>query len=229
MKLKVSNDSKVGSSFSAGGSQRFGNSFGLPAGKAFSCPSATSVCEKVCYAGKLERLRPNVKAALMHNFDLLRNASEPSMVKLLDVMVTEFEVASDKWGVDKMFRIHWDGDFFSDAYTRAWATVITNHPNTQFWVYTRVQRSAYMLRNLPNLALYFSMDSENAEVAKFLSEQGIKIASLGDTFEDARQALGARAAMCPEQRGQLPLKGACVACKICIKGSANILFSISSK
>lgn len=229
MKLKVSKDGKVGSSFSEGGTQRFGNSFGLPAGRAFSCPSATSVCEKVCYAGKLERLRPAVRDALMHNFELLKDASESRMVNLLNAMIVEFEAKSDKWNVDKVFRIHWDGDFFNDDYTRAWAKVIKSHPDTKFWVYTRVQRAAYMLKDIPNLALYFSMDSENAEVAKFLSEQGIKIASLGSTFDEARQALGARAAICPEQRGQLPLKGACASCKICIKGSANILFSITSK
>lgn len=229
MKLKVSNDSKVGSSFSEGGSQRFGNSFGLPAGKAFSCPSATAVCEKVCYAGKLERLRPTVRTALMHNFDLLREATEDRMVNLLNAMIVEFEAKSDRWGVDKMFRIHWDGDFFSPTYTSAWSKVIKSHPDTRFWVYTRVEDAAVTLKDLPNLSLYFSADSETSEVASKLSAMGVKIAYLSDTFAQGRQELGERAAMCPEQRSQLPLKGACVACKICIKGSANILFSISKK
>jgi hypothetical protein len=229
VKLKRSKDRKVANSLTASGSVRIGNSFGLPAGKAYSCPGATSVCESVCYAGKLEKLYKGVKEALTHNWDLLREADHSTMVYLLDDMVSDFKAESIKWNAPLKFRIHWDGDFFNDTYASAWGVVIDRHPDIQFWVYTRVESAAMILRYLPNLALYFSGDSENTEIAKRLSNLGVKVAMLADTFEDAREALGARAAMCPEQRGQIPLNGACVACAICVKGNANILFSITKR
>jgi hypothetical protein len=56
MKLKRSNDRKVANLVTKNGKQAaIANTFGLPAGKAYSCPGATSICESVCYAGKLEK------------------------------------------------------------------------------------------------------------------------------------------------------------------------------
>ncbi len=57
MKLKRSNDRKVANAVSPNGkTPKIANTFGLPAGKAYSCPGATSICESVCYAGKLEKV-----------------------------------------------------------------------------------------------------------------------------------------------------------------------------
>ena len=56
-KLKRSHDRKVTNLVNnAGNGSLIQNTFGLPAGKNYSCPGATSICEKVCYAGKLEKL-----------------------------------------------------------------------------------------------------------------------------------------------------------------------------
>ena len=69
MKLKRSNDRKVANAVSPNGkTPTIANTFGLPAGKNFSCPGATSVCESVCYAGKLEKVYKGVKATLLHNW-----------------------------------------------------------------------------------------------------------------------------------------------------------------
>ena len=62
MKLKRSNDRKVANLVTKNGKQAaIANTFGLPDGKSYSCPGATSICESVCYAGKLEKLFKNVK------------------------------------------------------------------------------------------------------------------------------------------------------------------------
>ena len=121
-----------------------------------SCPSATSVCESVCYAGKLEKLFKGVRANLLHNWELLKDADLDTMVSLLTVMIDEFIVDSEKKNAPKLFRIHWDGDFFSDVYTYAWKTVIESRPSVQFWVYTRVEESAIILKDVKNLSLYYS-------------------------------------------------------------------------
>jgi hypothetical protein len=154
VKLKRSNDRKVANLVTKNGKQAaIANTFGLPAGKDFSCPGATSICETVCYAGKLEKLYKAVKANLLHNWELLRNADNDTMVALLDDMIIDFIADCDKKNAPKLFRIHWDGDFFNDTYTYAWKTVIEKHSDIQFWVYTRVKDAALILKDISNLSL----------------------------------------------------------------------------
>lgn len=235
-KLKRSNDRKVTNLVTKNGKQSaIANTFGLPAGKAYSCPSATSICEKVCYAGKLEKLFPTVKVNLLHNWELLRNASSEEMIILLDEMILEFNDECDKKNAPKLFRIHWDGDFFNDTYAYAWKTIILNHPDIQFWVYTRVASATTILKGIPNLSLYFSMDRDNKAVGIDLKiSQGTRLAYLSDTFDSGQEEMkaltGKPSAKCPENNKQIPLisdKGsACVQCSLCVYNKADILFSI---
>ena len=229
-RLKRSKDRKVANSLRPSGGVRIANSIGLPSGKAYSCPGATSVCERICYAGRIEKQYKETRAVLLHNWSLLKDADIDTMVDLLDDMVTEFEAECEKFKAEKLFRIHWDGDFFNRTYTMAWANIIARHPSIRFWVYTRTADSAEYLQgqSLANLSLYFSSDSVNMPTANILKERGIKLAVLADTFEEARES-SPRAAMCPELRKQIPLNGACTACKICIKGEKDILFSITKR
>lgn len=237
--LKRSKDRKVTNAvMPSGKAAAIANTFGLPSGKPFSCPGATSVCELICYAGKLEKIYKGVREVLVHNWDLLRNADLNTMFTLLDGMVTDFEKDSDKRGADKLFRIHWDGDFFNDAYTYAWKRVVENHPDVQFWVYTRTEDSAIILRDIPNLSLYFSADSANLDTAIALREEyGIRLAYLADNFEQGqsviKQITGKPGAKCPENKGALPLisseGSACVRCGLCVFNKADIVFSASKK
>ena len=239
MKLKRSNDRKVANAVSPNGkTPTIANTFGLPAGKAYSCPGATSICESVCYAGKLEKVYKGVKAVLLHNWELLRNANIETMVSLLDEMIVEFKADCDKKNADKLFRIHWDGDFFSDEYAFAWKHVILNNPDIKLWVYTRVATAADMLKGIENLSLYFSTDSENKEIAINLNkDKGIKLAYLADTFaigqSDMKEMIGKVGAKCPENKKAIPListaGSACVSCGLCIDNKANIVFSAKKK
>jgi hypothetical protein len=214
------------------------NTFGLPAGKAFSCPGATSVCESVCYAGKLEKLFKGVKANLLHNWDLLKDADQNTMVSLLSAMIDEFVVDCNKKDAPKLFRIHWDGDFFNDTYTNAWKTVITNNPEIQFWVYTRVKSAALMLKDIDNLSLYFSTDSENVKIGVDLKiNSGVRLAYLAKNFAigqaDMKEMIGKPGAKCPENNKQIPListsGSACVSCSLCVYSKADIVFSATKK
>ena len=223
--LKRSKDIKVANSLTASGAVRIANSIGLPSGKEYSCPGATSICEKICYAGRLERMRPSVKNVMLHNWDLLKNADLNTIEGLLVDMLSDFSAECEKWKAPKKFRIHWDGDFFNATYTQAWANIIKRYPDIQFWAYTRVAAAAPVLAGIENLALYFSGDAENINIAR---ESGLPIAMLADTFEEAKSYLP-RAAMCPEQRKQIPIQGACVACGICVKGKVNMTFSITKR
>ena len=239
MKLKRSNDRKVANLVTKNGKQAaIANTFGLPAGKAYSCPGATSVCESVCYAGKLEKVFPTVKVNLLHNWELLRNADYNTMRDLLSSMIAEFKIDCDKKDAPKLFRIHWDGDFFSDLYAGAWKEVIIEHADVQFWVYTRVKSAALILKDISNLSLYYSTDDENKEIAFDLKTNSkVRLAYLGKTFsatEDTMKELtGKPGAKCPENNKSIPLissnGSACVSCGLCVYGKADIRFSASKK
>jgi ferredoxin len=240
MKLKRSNDRKVTNAVSPNGkTPTIANTFGLPAGKAYSCPGATSICETVCYAGKLEKVYKGVKATLLHNWELLKDADHDTMEALLMEMIEDFKKDCDKRGADKLFRIHWDGDFFNDTYTFAWKHVILNHPDVQFWVYTRVKSAAIMLKGIENLSLYYSTDDENAEIAEDLrtNYEGIRLAYLGKTFaateSKMKELIGKPGAKCPENLKKIPLissnGSACVSCGLCVYGKADVRFSASKK
>ena len=229
MMLIRSKDRKVANAVTPNGKQAaIANAFGIPSGKAFSCKGATDYCEIICYAGKLEKVFPGVRKALMHNWQILTNASMQEMVTLLDAMILDFVKDCEKRGAEKLFRIHWDGDFFSNDYAEAWAIVIHAHPEVRFWVYTRVVDAALILMGLDNLSLYFSADRDNIDQAEFLSQMGIRIAYVNDYFEQGKTAFP-KATRCPENNKAIPLittKGsACAVCGLCVNGRKDVLFA----
>jgi ferredoxin len=238
-KLLRSKDRKVTNAVSPNGkTATIANTFGLPAGREYSCPGATSVCESVCYAGKLEKLFPGVKKNLTHNWELLRNADYETMVALLKEMIVDFIKDCAKKDAPMLFRIHWDGDFFNDTYTYAWKQVIMDYRDVQFWVYTRVESAALMLKDQPNLSLYYSTDSENKDTGVNLKmDHGIKLAYLAKNFAlgqaDMKELTGKPGAKCPENLKSIPLisqKGsACVSCGLCVYSKADIVFSATKK
>jgi ferredoxin len=239
MPLIRSKDRKVTNAVSPNGkTATISNTFGLPSGKSYSCPGATSVCEKVCYAGKLEKIYKGVKDVLLNNWDLLRNADQLEMEALLFQMIDEFDKDCVKRNAEKLFRIHWDGDFFNETYTNAWKNVILAFPAIQFWVYTRSDFAVPILTGIENLSLYFSTDDDNWQLASQLKEtNGVKLAYLANNFAMGKERMltitPKSAIPCPENAKKLPLisdKGsACVTCGQCVFARNDILFSASKK
>jgi hypothetical protein len=214
------------------------NTFGLPSGKAYSCPGATSVCEKICYAGNLERIFKGVREVLTKNWEQLKDANYLEMYNLLDEMISEFVAECDKRNADKLFRIHWDGDFFSVDYTNAWADVIKKYSDVQFWAYTRSDFAVPLLIGISNLSLYFSADEANNDLAIELKKiWGVKLAYLAKDFATGKsdfEAIQDKSAIpCPENNKKISLiseKGsACVMCSQCVFNRNDILFSASKK
>jgi hypothetical protein len=243
--LTRSSDRKVTNAVTKGGNVAIRNTFGLPSGNAFSCPGATSFCERICYAGKLEKQYKNVTRVLISNFETLLYADYiggiGEMAYLLREMVAEFVKDCDKRGADKKFRIHWDGDFFSRDYALAWADTIKSFPDVSFWVYTRSFTEQCfvidILAGIENLTLYLSADPVNIDLANEVAVQyeNVFIATVADTFAEARETISGdrKAYNCPENKGSLPLitpKGsACVRCGICVAGRGDVLFSAGKK
>lgn len=240
MRLKLSTDRKTANLASPNGkTAKIKNAFGLPAGSEFSCPGATSVCEGVCYAGKLEKIFKGMRESMLHNWNLVKDADLDTLVELLTEAVQEFDAACNKWNADKLFRIHHDGDFFSETYASAWAIVMRNHPDITFWAYTRSFHVVSLLANIDNFTLYLSVDTANANTAlkTYRANPWVKLASLDTTFDDAKALLTdvfkAKAVRCPEVNGAIPLitvnGGACKTCNLCITGRNNVTFSASKK
>jgi hypothetical protein len=234
MPLTRTNDRKTANLSSKDGKKsKIKNAFSLPAGNDFSCPGATSFCQSICYAGKLEKLYPSFRELVLRNWELLKDAFMSEMFVLIDEMIIDFRADCDKWNAPKKFRIHADGDFFNMDYVQAWATVIQLNPDIQFWAYTRSDFAAEYLHNaqFPNLGLYFSGDPVNKVTAKEMEAKGINVAFVATTFSEAKDEFaGPR---CPEQNGALPLidkkGGACVTCGKCVFGRGNVLFAVKPK
>jgi len=239
MPLIRSKDRKVANLVNKAGKQALiANTFGLPSGKAYSCPGATATCEKICYAGNLERIFKGVREVLTKNWDQLKDANYLETYTLLDEMIVEFVADCDKRSADKLFRIHWDGDFFNETYTLAWKDVILKHKDVQFWAYTRSDFAIPMLKGIPNLGLYFSTDVDNKPVALELKKKhDVKLAYLAKDFatgkSDMKAVSNKSAIPCPENNKKVPLiseKGsACVTCSQCVFARNDILFSASKK
>ena len=160
------------------------------------------------------------------------------MLNLISEMIADFKADCIKKDAPMLFRIHWDGDFFSDTYTTAWSDVIKLNPDIQFWVYTRVKSAALILKDIDNLSLYFSTDSDNVKVGVDLKvNEGIRLAYLAKNFAigqaDMKEMIGRPAAKCPENNKQIPListKGsACVSCSLCVYSKSDIIFSATKK
>jgi hypothetical protein len=186
----------------------------------------------------LEKVFPTVKKNLLHNWALLKDADGETMVRLLNEMIIDFKADCVKREAPMLFRIHWDGDFFNDTYAYAWKVVIDKHSDVQFWVYTRVKSAALILKDIENLSLYFSADSENVKTAVDLKiNSGVRMAYLAKNFAigqaDVKEMIGKPAAKCPENNKQIPListKGsACVSCSLCVYSKSDIIFSATKK
>ena len=223
------------------------NAFGLPAGRAASCPGATRVCETVCYAGRLELAYTSLHRMLEHNLRCLRDCGDDvaEMVSILAPLVDEFvaecERAELRAGrpVPRWFRIHWDGDFYSLPYAQAWRQTVLRYPEVRFWAYTRSFRPALnvvpVLRGVPNLTVYLSVDVANyRDAQRVLAECPETLVSvLAPTVEAGkvlyRALTGRSAAACPEKVGKLPLvtargEGACITCGLCLEGRKGVVF-----
>jgi hypothetical protein len=211
------------------------NSFGLPAGE--TCPGKTKFCES-CYAANTENYSPQVRNNMLHNLRLLTEAATvDGMALLIYEMISRYVAEAERRDVaakDMVFRIHWDGDFFSLDYAVAWATAMCQFPLVQFWTYTRSFREPVdvvpVLSQVPNLTLYISVDQYNIEAANRYPD--VRRAACADDYLHARD-LAPEALPCPENSGKMRLmnggRGACTDCKWCITGKRDILFSISHK
>lgn len=188
-------------------------SFSLPAKT--TCPGSSPWCTQFCYAAKLERIYPNVKNAYSTNFNLV--SSQPS--------VTETELAASiakSTKVNKVFRLHVSGDFYSEEYIMMWDRLIKNNPNVTFYAYTKswsvdtLKTSLEHLRKNTNLVLFASTDSTTSATPP----KEWRIAYAGETKPLSLSKL----VVCPQQQPGSSIT--CDKCKLCYHttSTVNIFF-----
>lgn len=225
------------------------NSFGLAAGPEASCPGATEFC-KGCYAMRTEKAFPSAGRLVAGNLSALRECGSnvSAMVELLrgvvDGFVAECEKVERKTGrtIPRVYRIHWDGDFYSRPYAAAWAALAREYPDVQFWLYTRsygpVVDVIDLLAGIANVAVYLSVDAGNFEAARDVkaAHPSVKLAFCAETWEETEVLAGKfegerRGPRCPELTGRMPMVdaegvGACVTCGLCVWGRNNVRFAV---
>jgi hypothetical protein len=215
------------------------NSFGLPAGR--SCPGQTAWCRDICYGANAER-SAGVHGALERNLELLQEAGTvEAMAELLTQAVARFAAVAERrrlFPEERIFRIHWDGDFFSTDYAEAWLLTVDRFPEITFWCYTRSFVAPVdvvpILGDVENLRLYLSVDEHNAAAAHEQVRQHprVHLALCAETYNEAKMlAPGRWSIVCPENDGRMELmkdgRGACVTCGLCPNGRADVRFKTS--
>ncbi len=138
MQIKISNgNSKMGSI----------PSVSLPAG--LTCRSDCD-CSKKCYAKRLERMRPSVRAAYQSNLDLLNNDSDTYWREVeASIMMSRF------------FRFHVSGDIPDSSYFENMVEIARTNPHCEILCFTKkydiVNSHISIIGKLPkNLHIVFS-------------------------------------------------------------------------
>jgi hypothetical protein len=224
------------------------NSLGLPAGPpdmGGSCTGATPFCEG-CYAENIQTCFPSVGRLVNHNLDVLKghgskvSAIADSLRPLVDAFLGECAKAERKTGrdVERVYRIHWDGDFYSRPYAAGWARIMGEYPTVQFWLYTRSFNVVDLFTGLANVAVYLSVDEDNVRQAKAAKRKNpfAKLAFCSQTWEGTEELAArfpeeSRGPRCPELTGKVPMVnaegvGACVTCGLCVWGRNSVRFAI---
>lgn len=180
-----------------------------------TCPGSSRECESICYAKRV--------------------IGTPAVWEMwrINGLTEKLPGPEDPLPDDaKLVRIHVSGDFSSIEYTEEWIVLALSRPNVEFFGYTRSWRVSELcttlevLRDLPNVQLFASMDTSIAE----LPPQGWRRAWIegDDRLRQVRDDIwkvwsdGTIAYICPEETGR---KDNCQACNYCIRGaSGDVVF-----
>lgn len=124
----------------------------LPHGS--TCPGATEMCKRYCYAFKAERLYKQVLGFRQRNYVMsLREDFAARMIAQLK-----------KLRVVRAVRIHESGDFYNQAYLDKWTQIAKAFPDIIFTAYTKSLHLDFSrFKRLPNTILFASIDPTTPE------------------------------------------------------------------
>lgn len=184
------------------------------AGMIYTCPGSTTECEDICYA---KRIQGPVRDIYKINTETYDVPPIPDEAQIL--------------------RIHVSGDFDSETYIQNWIARLTERPDVTAWAYTRSWRVAHLLphleilRALPNVQLFASMDSSHTDVpptgwrrawidgdVRAGLIQVTRAHADGDVQRNIATFDGTMSLVCPEETKH---KANCLECGYCFEGQRN--------
>ena len=181
--------------------------FSLVAGD--SCPGASELCARICYAKKGFILFQRGR------YEANQMASESDT--FVTAMVERIAKATAKMPYPS-FRIHVSGDFYGVGYVNKWAAIAKRLPGVRLWAYTRswtvsgILPALEILQDLPNVQLFASVDDTMGD-----PPQGWRVAYIET---DSRS----KGLVCPEQTGKKP---DCATCHYCYQGTkGDVVFKV---
>ena len=162
--------------------------FAAKAGKKFKDGKSTKKGKNTkykCYAAREQGQYPSLNKKVFTNLSLLMTAAKDDGIEGMAKLIIE-SIEYHKLQNSKIFRIHESGDFFSDAYFKAWIKVANYFPTTTF--YTHTTSLDFWIRNksaMPNnMNLIASMDSDNEET---IIKNGLRYSKVVYSVNEAKQ------------------------------------------
>lgn len=141
-----------------------------------TCPFATDLCKKICYAKKAEDLYPDCNPSRNRNWDFSRTAD---FVQWAIEYIEQKNKSVQKKGKKLVVRIHESGDFYNAEYFYKWMEVCRHFEQTEnitFIAYTKsmpyVVKYLAEFGALPSrLALRFSVMKDTNPLFVHLAEK----------------------------------------------------------
>jgi hypothetical protein len=141
----------------------------LPEG--ITCPGATELCKKVCYAKDSTVRFPNVvPGSRAHNLAIAKRSDFP-------------EFLTQKLNRARLprMRIHESGDFFNQKYLDTWTEAIAQDSKRTFWAYTKSHKLDFTeALKLDNFYIRYSVDC----TTKYYPKQDIPHAAVSECRND---------------------------------------------
>lgn len=172
-----------------------------------TCPNATKLCKKFCYAKKAERYSNPFISRMTNTFDSL---------KATFIEETKNAIRSKE---SKYIRIHESGDFYSQEYLDKWFKICKAFPDKSFLVYTQMFNLNW--DNKPaNLIVYWTIWPDS----KVIPTDGL-LAYVVDNGKNKIPPYNFKVAghKCGKGKGS---SLTCDSCLYCLEGKGNVLFKI---
>ena len=191
----------------------------LPAVK--TCPYATELCKKRCFARKAERMYPQVTPCRECN---LAETKKPTFVADAIAAIKAYAAKDKCQGKLLTVRIHTSGDFYSEAYLRKWIAIANHFKNNtkiQFQAYTKsvsyFKHHYLRYKNLDNINIhivYSAWDDTRQEDLSFARALKLPI-FYATTKEKATEVAKSGVYRCPQSNDG--------SCKECYKNNHKLI------
>jgi hypothetical protein len=171
--------------------------FNLPTSVCNQKYVALQGCDKYCYARRLEKLRPALRAKLEWNLEQSRKET------FVEDMCKELPFFGD------VIRIHSFGDYYSQEYLDKWLEIAKRFPNKTFYSYTK------------NLDLNFSKRPANFKV--ILSDDNLIWGEPLYGLFDGVSTIESNAGLPTDKQQWFRCVGHCESCSYCWTASEPLL------